>query len=814
MDSPLIATGTPAAPAAAGAAAPFLSVKAASVAPVATSVGKVPFLSVSAPTSATAPTKAPFLSVNGTSTPTVTPSLGQKLLSFGTRAAQLGGEALTGAISGVGNLISSLQSFSKPLTVGNDALQIDSPISKQVESALDATPQKENIGDQIQAFGDTLDEHISPENKNYLDKVAGGLGSAIPYVAGAVASEGLGVPALITSLGLGGVQALSSAKSDYDQMVASGDKNADGKAAGVFAVDLALNTAAHYLGPLAQGGASGILSSVGRVLKSTLLETGNYGVAQPIVSNVVQGNPPLKGVLDQALVMLPISAAFGAAGEGNNLRSQTTKTENILHGLAANGVSEKDAGTVLSGLTGVPADQVTARITKMIAANPELKSNFAKNELTPENVAQKYTEKVIAPAKLGNQSVILGSDNIKDINNKDYLSENHPVYSQATKDLFNKEVPQNPNPVVRLTAGGPGSGKTDFLIPEISKDFNGVIYDSTLSNYKTLQDRLSTIKEAGKSAEIYGIIPDVAASRHFADLRGKETGREVPADYFNKAHEGVIDTLHKALVNGDLTAEQVHLIDTRNLNSADDIRTLVDNGGYVSDPLATLSEIVHNRGNGRQTDNSVRSESVLPSREVRQDQGKANEQGGSRKILSEESTAKSKIGKSIEQKAVESKLTEGFSQTAGYTPVTIKDQAERATALINEDITKARAVVRGEQPLPEGLKGTALITAMEEYVKEHPDAELAGELANSPLVSKTSEAAQEMRLAAERTPDNATLKLQQMKEARVENAGGEKKVANRKREALSEAQKVERDAAKAAQKEKDKWDKFLTGITC
>ena len=112
----------------------------------------------------------------------------------------------------------------------------------------------------------------------------------------------------------------------------------------------------------------------------------------------------------------------------------------------------------------------------------------------------------------------------------------------------------------------------------------------------------------------------------------------------------------------------------------------------------------------------------------------------------------SKIAKSIEEKSIEQNLTKEFGHLAEYTPIVIKEQAQRASDLINNNIDEARRVIRGKKPLPEGLKGTALITAMEEHIKNTADGELASELAASPLVSGTSAAAQELRLAAERDP--------------------------------------------------------------
>jgi hypothetical protein len=171
---------------------------------------------------------------------------------------------------------------------------------------------------------------------------------------------------------------------------------------------------------------------------------------------------------------------------------------------------------------------------------------------------------------------------------------------------------------------------------------------------------------------------------------------------------------------------------------------------------------------------------------------------------------KSKVGKSIEAKAVENGLTKGFSDTAGYDPITVKDQAERASNFINSSIEDARAVVRGEKPLPEGLRGTALITAMEEHIKNGKDAQAAYELANSPLVSETSAHAQEMRLMAERVPDSLTAKFKEIKAAReaaLEKRGGAKKSIKKITDDINT--EIKKTASK-----RPTWEEFAKQISC
>lgn len=181
-----------------------------------------------------------------------------------------------------------------------------------------------------------------------------------------------------------------------------------------------------------------------------------------------------------------------------------------------------------------------------------------------------------------------------------------------------------------------------------------------------------------------------------------------------------------------------------------------------------------------------------------------------KEAIVEEKGKVSGVAKSIEAKAIEAKLTEGFSELAEFTPIKRKEQAKLTTDLINSDINKARKIIRGEEPLPENIRGTALITAMEEYIKNNPSADLAFELANSPLATKLSVAAQELGLAAERVPDSATAILQEVKRFRETKA---EKATQKKQSDTTKALSKELKKDNLTKAEKS-WDKFLDEIVC
>lgn len=173
----------------------------------------------------------------------------------------------------------------------------------------------------------------------------------------------------------------------------------------------------------------------------------------------------------------------------------------------------------------------------------------------------------------------------------------------------------------------------------------------------------------------------------------------------------------------------------------------------------------------------------------------------------------SKVGKSIESKSVEKKLTDAFDGTAEYDIITIKGQAKQATDLINRDILKAKSVLSGIEPLPDGLRGSSLITALEDYAIKNGDAQLLKEIARSPLTSETSIHAQEMRLLAERNPDSPVAAIQAIKkirEAKAQRVLGGKKV----KEARSEIVKDIKNEIKRVAPTKETWASFIDSITC
>lgn len=175
----------------------------------------------------------------------------------------------------------------------------------------------------------------------------------------------------------------------------------------------------------------------------------------------------------------------------------------------------------------------------------------------------------------------------------------------------------------------------------------------------------------------------------------------------------------------------------------------------------------------------------------------------------------SKTSKRIAQEFVEQKLNDAYSGLAEYDKINKKDQARRASELINTDLDKAMRIIKGEESLPEGMRAGALLMGMREFLKKdasHPELEF--EFLNSKLMSETSIHAQELGLLAERLPDSPEARSQELKRARRTQA--EKTL--RQGETLDQVTKKARNELKEKIKEsrpkKEDWSSFINSIKC
>lgn len=212
----------------------------------------------------------------------------------------------------------------------------------------------------------------------------------------------------------------------------------------------------------------------------------------------------------------------------------------------------------------------------------ELLKNNKLNTLpeTSEEATDRYWNEVIQPRIDKGEAIVIGADDLKDYFNNDYDIKRHPIYSKSANELFERAVKQSKESVVKFVAGGTGSGKSDFIVPDISEGFAGVVYDSTAWNPEGLFKQMDFVKKEGKTSEVYGIVPDLRRSRAYTFLREESGKHPVTETAFVNTHSGSVQTMLKVIENGG----DVYVLDTRNITSKEQ----VEEAEYLHNPVALL----------------------------------------------------------------------------------------------------------------------------------------------------------------------------------------------------------------------------------
>lgn len=221
---------------------------------------------------------------------------------------------------------------------------------------------------------------------------------------------------------------------------------------------------------------------------------------------------------------------------------------------------------------------------------------------TAEEAQQRYWDAKVAPAIKNGEPIILGADDLKDFFSNDYNIERHKLYSSATFEMYLRALKEVKNPVVKLTAGGPGAGKSDFLVGIEAENFNGIIYDSTGGNLEGLHKQIEAARAAGKEVKLYGIIPDLARARAYTHIREAAGQHPVTEASFIKNHVAAIKNLETLAKEGEL----VHILDTREMVT----REQVMQASYEADPVAVLEKVAYSEVNVRDQIKGVTAETA------------------------------------------------------------------------------------------------------------------------------------------------------------------------------------------------------------
>jgi hypothetical protein len=216
------------------------------------------------------------------------------------------------------------------------------------------------------------------------------------------------------------------------------------------------------------------------------------------------------------------------------------------------------------------------------------------------SIAELYYRKVLAPKIRNGQAVNIGADDIKDYFANDYNNAHHKYYSQATNRLFERVIKEVPADTVKFTVGGTGSGKSDFIVKRESRGFNGVIYDSTGWNVEGMKKQFEYAENLNKKIEVYGIIPDIRASRAYTFKREADGQHPVTEKAFINTHVGAIKTMLSLAREG----RDVYVLDTRNIVDVEGI----NKAELVHNPIDVLEQVKYDEGNVKELIKDINQE--------------------------------------------------------------------------------------------------------------------------------------------------------------------------------------------------------------
>lgn len=165
----------------------------------------------------------------------------------------------------------------------------------------------------------------------------------------------------------------------------------------------------------------------------------------------------------------------------------------------------------------------------------------------------------------------------------------------------------------------------------------------------------------------------------------------------------------------------------------------------------------------------------------------------------------SKLGLRVEKTAIEKKLTTDLGDLPQYKTMNMKEQASKASSLIQSDPERALRVALGQEAPPSGLVPESVFKALESSVTTP---EMARRLANSPLVTEASTLGQRIKALDVRTSESSIEAMSQVIKARentIKGKGGAEKLIKKT---------VDEVKSKVKTPDKYDWNAFISSISC
>lgn len=138
--------------------------------------------------------------------------------------------------------------------------------------------------------------------------------------------------------------------------------------------------------------------------------------------------------------------------------------------------------------------------------------------------------------------IVISADEIKK-KLPDYSPEKAELFHRESAKLADKEfetaIKKNPFKEVILLSGGAASGKTEFLVTQLSRR-KCVVFDATLDTIERAKIKIRNIIKKKKKPIIYAVVPDDLKRAFIAFLN---RDRKFSDEHFYRTHSGSRKTL-------------------------------------------------------------------------------------------------------------------------------------------------------------------------------------------------------------------------------------------------------------------------------
>lgn len=170
------------------------------------------------------------------------------------------------------------------------------------------------------------------------------------------------------------------------------------------------------------------------------------------------------------------------------------------------------------------------------------------------------------------------------------------------------------------------------------------------------------------------------------------------------------------------------------------------------------------------------------------------------------------LSENVEAKAIEDGLTQTFGDLPEYRQLSMADQAERVSKLMDEDYDTAKAIAMGDRQPPKGILPESVYVGVERRATAEGDIDTLQQLATrSKLTASATTMGQRIRTLGERdkaSPVGMIQEVQAAREADLARRSGDVQAAK-----AAEVKAIRAEVKRTASKP-DAWNAFIKSITC